>query len=171
MTTPLELPPLPGWSVEGEKIADDGRYVPLYDGDDVESRDAAREARERILMQRIAALEDEVRDCREGLDAAIAEAEQNQADAERYRILRTGDPLANAQTASLHCTSAYDLTAALCNLIAEYKALQAAADNLLFASINIDLMAGFREQFPTKHARLREAIDAIKPLLPDKGET
>ena len=56
MTTP-ELPPLPSWSVEGEKVADDGRYVHLYDGDDVEDRDAVREARERILLARIAELE------------------------------------------------------------------------------------------------------------------
>jgi hypothetical protein len=67
----IELPPLPSWSVEGEKITDDGRYVPLYDGDDVENRDAVREARERILLARVAELE---------------------ANAERYRWLRDNSP-------------------------------------------------------------------------------
>ena len=92
MTTP-ELPPLPSWSVEGEKIADDGRYVHLYDGDDVEDRDAVREARERILLDRIRELERlwqsaEARYA-EADAAAMAHAKrirELEADAGRYRV-------------------------------------------------------------------------------------
>lgn len=79
MTTP-ELPALPGWAVEGEKIADDGRYVPLYDGDDVEDRDAVREARERILMARIAELEADRDAARRERDDAIEEKEAAQLE-------------------------------------------------------------------------------------------
>ena len=76
----IKLPPLPSWSVEGEKIANDGRYVHLYDGDDVEERDAIREARERILLARVEHLELTVQEL--GLRNADLEA-----DAERYRWL------------------------------------------------------------------------------------
>lgn len=69
-----ELPPLPGISVEGEMIAEDGEYIPLYHGRDVDDRDAVRYERERILTARIAELEREAKEARQMAWAIIRAA-------------------------------------------------------------------------------------------------
>lgn len=49
--------------------------------------------------------------------------------------------------------------------VAEDEKLAQAALQLFMAAVNVDLMEKFRDLFPRKHAKLREAINRIRPLL------